>query len=733
MQFAYFWQLWQVILAFVMVISITSFVYIRLKSPISARVRASLISLRILAATILLICLLAPVLVQKIDITPPNNLLILADRSKSMNIQDVSNNGEKVDRMSTVNNLLFNQDSNFIKQLNDHFATHIYQFDQNLEKTTENTSEIRAGTGLTNITKSIQTAINEWRGQAISGIVLITDGGHNTSKFDATPLVALKVPIYSIGIGDPNPQNDLGIAKIEVEPINYLDHETTIKVIIHNSGYTGTKIRLKLKQNDRIIRTETITLANQTDQIITFTVIPEEEGTLQYLVSLPILEDEITPNNNQKKFTLKIVRSKLRVLYIDGLPRWDYAFLKRILEKDPNIEANCLILSLANRSLRIQPKFPQSEAELVAYDVLIIGDIEANKLTSNQQQIIKSFVGKRGKSIVFLGGKNLLGRKGLGQSQVANLMPVVSPTTGCRSLDQDFLLRLTTQGKSHPLMQLGGTRELNDVIWQNLPPLSRRVSGFQLRSGATALAELDHPTLTEPIIIFQSYGLGKSLLIAAEGLWNWGFGAWNFRKDGDNNYPRFWGQAIRWLSSQSLAKQIHIIADKSTYLIGEEIKATIYTYDKIYQPLDKTKLKLDVTLPNNKVFQIRTDQDNSILGRHTAKFLIDKEGKYTLAASGTIDGVSIGEDKVTVFSEQQVAEFENPQLNHKLLTSLAEQTNGIYFSINKARSLPNQIVDQREPVFATKEKDLWDNPIILILAAGLLGSEWFLRKRKGLV
>ena len=48
--------------------------------------------------------------------------------------------------------------------------------------------------------------------------------------------------------------------------------------------------------------------------------------------------------------------------------------------------------------------------------------------------------------------------------------------------------------------------------------------------------------------------------------------------------------------------------------------------------------------------------------------MIDKEVKYTLAASGTIDGVSIGEDKVIVFSEQQVAEFENPQLNHKLLT-----------------------------------------------------------------
>ncbi|MEC7868005.1 MAG: VWA domain-containing protein, partial [Candidatus Poribacteria bacterium] len=215
MRFAYFWQLWQVILVLAMVIGITSFVYIRLKSPVTTRVRAILICLRILAATILLVCLLEPVLVQQIDITPPNNLLILADRSKSMKIRDVSYNDEKVDRMFPVNQLLFSQDSDFVKQLNDRFTTHIYQFDQNLERITGKTLEIHTGTGLTDITKSIQTAINEWRGQAISGIVLITDGEHNASKFDVNQLVDIKVPIYPIGVGNPNPQNDLGIIRIE--------------------------------------------------------------------------------------------------------------------------------------------------------------------------------------------------------------------------------------------------------------------------------------------------------------------------------------------------------------------------------------------------------------------------------------------------------------------------------------------------------------------------------------
>ena len=732
MRFAYFWQLWQVILALAVVTSITSFVYLRLKNPVSTKVRAILICLRILAVTILLICLLEPVLVQQIDITPPNNLLILADRSESMKIQDVLHNGKKVDRMLPVNHLLFNRESDFIKQLSDRFTTHIYQFDQTLEHITDKNPEIQTGAGLTDITESIQTAINEWRGQTISGVILITDGGHNASKFEVDQLVGLKTPIYPIGVGNPIPQNDLGIAKIEVSPVGYLDHETKIKVTIRSTGYTDEKIRLTLKQNNRVIDTKTTTLANQEDQIFTFTVIPKKEGMLQYLVSLPTLDNEITTDNNQKTFTLKIVRSKLRVFYIDGYPRWDYAFLKRVLEKDPNIEATCSIPSLKKGGSQIQPKLPQSKAELLTYDLLIIGDIKASVFTSNQQQIIKSFVEQHSKSIVFLGGKNSLGKNGLGHSEMADLLPIVSPSMGCRFWDQDFSIRLTTQGKFHPIMRLEETSELNDAIWRDLPLLSRRIGGFQLRSGATTLAELHHPTLTEPIIVFQPYGLGKSLLIAAEGLWNWEFGVWDF-KDEDNSYPRFWGQTIRWLTSQSSAKQIHIIPSKSTYLIGEEIKVTIYTYDKNHQPIDTTKLKLNAKLPNNKVFQIRTDQDNSVSGKYTAKLLADQEGKYTLEASGAFGGMSIGEDKVTVFSEQQVAEFVHPRLNQELLTLLAEQTGGMYFPIEDARSLLNQIENYKESIFATEEKDLWDSPIILILAAGLLGSEWFLRKRKGLV
>ena len=80
-----------------------------------------------------------------------------------------------------------------------------------------------------------------------------------------------------------------------------------------------------------------------------------------------------------------------------------------------------------------------------------------------------------------------------------------------------------------------------------------------------------------------------------------------------------------------------------------------------------------------------------------------------------------------------MAEFENPQLNEDLLKQLAAKTGGHYTPIADAASLPDKIKSVQESVYAVQERELWDNPIVLILAVGFLGTEWFLRMRRGLV
>ena len=76
--------------------------------------------------------------------------------------------------------------------------------------------------------------------------------------------------------------------------------------------------------------------------------------------------------------------------------------------------------------------------------------------------------------------------------------------------------------------------------------------------------------------------------------------------------------------------------------------------------------------------------------------------------------------------------MEAPQLNEALLKQLTEQTGGAYVAIADAESLPENVVKVQNPVFVDAERELWSHPLVLIAVVGLLGTEWFLRKRIGL-
>ena len=130
MRFTYFWPWWGVILGLAVMVGVTAYAYLRLKRPLSWRLRSLLITLRILAASVLLFCLLEPVLVEKKDITPPMNLPILTDTSQSMQLQDVELDGGPSTRLTLANHLLFDLSSQFLSTLDKRFETHLYRFDQ---------------------------------------------------------------------------------------------------------------------------------------------------------------------------------------------------------------------------------------------------------------------------------------------------------------------------------------------------------------------------------------------------------------------------------------------------------------------------------------------------------------------------------------------------------------------------------------------------------------------------
>ena len=809
MRFTYFWPGWAIALGILIAIGVTTFVYLRIVRPLPPRHTFLLIALRIGAVAILLGCLLAPVIVEKRDITPPTHLAVLVDTSQSMQLTDTGD----VSRLNQVNELLFGDSdgeskSTLLHALTDKFEVHVYPFGTGLHpmaSVAAQAQRFKPSDALTDIGSAIKQADAAWQGQQCAGIVLITDGAHNAGAFPMAALVALQMPVYAIGVGDIAPPKDIQIQRIDTAPVAYTGHEHLIRVTLAQTGYTGQTTRLALREvnSQRLVSSTTLTFAEGSQQI-EFRLTPERQGNFQYTLTLPTLDGELTGENNEKTFALKVVKAKLNVFYLEGRPRWEYTFLKRALERDTDIELTSALLSKrpasesvlhrsdgyypvtsgeagawrgtgprttmqgteASRGTGPRPtmqaagaaairRFPETREALSKYDVLIFGDITAEHLTAAQQRLIVDFVETAGHAVVFLPSRNALGRKGLGTTELARLLPVSIPVTGCGMSEAEFTVQLTQAGTFHPMLQLSSANlapNRNAALWRNLPALSRLFRGFQLRGGASVLLESGN---REPVMIFQRAGLGKSLLFASEGLWNWDFGVSNF-KDARylTLYPQFWAQALRWLgTTHTDENRLYLTTDTSTYATGDTVRVTAQVYSETYQPQADAKVQIEVTPPTGEPFQLRTttvyDNINEREGqalalrdaekdsregqvgeenRYTARFEVWEKGTYRIRAMSSTGGT----DRTEIYVQPQLAELEAPQLNEALLQRLASRTGGAYFAIADAEQVPESIAFVPAPVFVNTERDIWAHPLILILVVGLLGTEWVLRKRNGL-
>ena len=770
MQFTYYLPLWAIILAIIISICITVYGYTRAGQSIPQFLRYLLITLRFIAIVILLSCLLAPVILQKKDVTPPTHLSILVDTSRSMQLEDNYLGKTDSSRMNQVNQLLFDESSRFLQNVNSEHKVHLYHFDNSLHKSTKGVVNFEPDGSLTDIASAIEETVQTWRGQSNAGIVLISDGAHNVSMLSIEDIAALGTPVYAIGVGSPLPPKDIQIQRVDVLPIAYTGHETLIRITVAQTGYSNESIRVSLRDTstNRLVDAIMLTFPQVSDEqqsitidghrysegsqhVIELKMTPQTEGNFQYKVGLPTLEGELTDTNNEKSFSLKVVKARLKVLYFEGRPRWEYAFLKRTLERDPDIEPSFVVQSKQSTSESIlshyngyypqdsntQPsRFPETREELYQYDVLIIGDISAEHLTLAQQQTIVDFVEQRGKASIFLPSHNALGVDGFRKTEISRILPIQIPANGCMEQKGEYALNLTQTGMFHPIIQLTDKIERNNEIWGNLPALSISYRRFQLKAGATTLINKNNE---EPILIFHRVGLGKSLFFAAEGFWNWDFGVNSYKDEVYQTvYSRFWAQTLRWMAQQSDENQIYISTDASTYSQGETAKINIRTYSHTIDPQINTEIQLSVTTPSGTQFPLKTHTETSgtqmrNVGNYTTQLRVEEKGTYNIRVVGKAGNIPLGEDEIDLFVHPQLIELEAPELNESLLKELATKTGGVYFTIDDAHSLPDKINIEQDPIFVDTERDLWAHPIVLIAVVGLLGTEWFIRKRVGLI
>ena len=118
------------------------------------------------------------------------------------------------------------------------------------------------------------------------------------------------------------------------------------QVEIRNIGFEGQSVPIYLKWGDTLLRSETVQLEEEEtsqrfDLYHTF-VLPEE---YTLTIFIPTQEGEFTDQNNYKQVNIKIIKEKIRVLYVENMPRWEYRYLKNALVRDETVVANTWLYS----------------------------------------------------------------------------------------------------------------------------------------------------------------------------------------------------------------------------------------------------------------------------------------------------------------------------------------------------------------------------------------------------
>ncbi|MYH82563.1 VWA domain-containing protein [Candidatus Poribacteria bacterium] len=743
--------------------------------------RGFLIFLRTVALCLLAFCLLKPFLTIYQSNPDDSYLLVMVDRSKSMQITDSI---DSAPRLRRVNDLLFAENEGLLEKLNTKFKVRLFAFDTTAKRIPDTALTSAEGES-TDIPGALNEALDDLQGIPLSGAVLLTDGvdksGSDIAKF-AMQIRERKLPIHTVGVGSEAGNPDLEIVKLDVPRTAEEDFPVEIWATVKRKGFTGKKVSLQLTSNGRILKTEPVDMdegsswipqigaTDTTSDVKTKRVLlkftPRQAGTQKFEVHAALEETEPVPQNNTKTFLLKVAPTKrVKILFVDGKPRAEFGFIKRTLKKDPNIQLTDRILTnlsegnrryLGTRTATSHDFdfYPDDKETLFDFDAIILGNVDASQFTAAQLENTLEFVRTRGGGLLMLGGSSSLGNHELAGSYIntaiAQCLPVEielgSPptsttprrrtrlTTGSRSPAESkgYKLQLTSEGKGENLMALADTPIENMKRWTDLKPLVGYSKVKRAKAGALVLAE--HPTDRNEfgnriLIATHNYNAGRVMVFTPHTSWRW-----QMLKDSaeDDSHERFWRQTARWLTT---APKEHIKLDiaKTAYTLKESVVIEVTATDQQFQLTNNAKIRAIVVDEAGKRKELKLEQVLGEDGLYTARFIPNQYGEYTVTATGTLAGESLGEQQTLFEVKASYAEFSNAELNVPLLKTLAEVSGGKYYAMEEAAQLVNQIPLVESATSKITDVDIWDIPLIFGAVIALLGFEWFLRKRGGLV
>lgn len=715
------------------------------------RPRDRAFSAGIRAAALLLLCvpLLEPVLITP-DVVPDENFVaVVVDASASMNVPDGRN---EASRLEDARRVLFEGTDPVASRLEDHFKVRFYTFGGDARRV-DDVATTSADDRATNVTSALGRVLSDFRGLPLAGVVMLTDGSDNSADVPlnmAEQLRARDVPLHVVGIGRETADRERELVEAVVH--DGVDETTgsEIDVKVRAWGSEPEPVALNLYRGEDLVHTERHLLKGE-GRIDQFTIYYEAEspGPAEYVLRMEEAVGEINTENNAAHLLIDPRRDTLRVLLVEGHPRRDFKFIKRALEDDPVVHFTSILRTGTGKFYRqgirtpdeLAGGFPISEEEMFGYRAVLFGDIEASHFSLDQLSMVERFVRLRGGGFGMLGGRVSFSEGAYWDNPIADLLPVVldpsrrtviprrfSAEDGLPD-EQGFRFAPTDVGLESPILRLAASPDENRSRWSQMPGLTSINLLGPVKPGAIVLAEKPNDEFgeSEPLLVIQRYGKGRSAALATASTWRWQM----LLGVEDERHARFWRQFVRWLAA-SAPEQVDVRLDANRFAPGDEIPLHVNIFDERYLPAADASVMASLTDPLGATLDVTFRPDLGNTGAYTATLLPSFEGVYSLVVSASIDGTEVGRRSASFLVRPSRREYFDAVLKRPFLERLAEDAGGYYYTPDDAESIPVNLRSRRTSTSIYTMDYLWDMPFLFGLALVLLSTEWIWRRRKGL-
>ncbi len=719
---------WFIFLLFFIASSIVIFSYLKNSKNIPSQYLYLLLGLKLTAIAVLFFAFFQPYITLKKYKDEKSTVAILVDTSPSMTFEGA----DKLSRLNRINNIFQNKNDNFLEKLKKNNTIKIYSFSDQIISVQENQNFSPFGYR-TKLINSMENLVQSEREGKINNIILFSDGQDPDLDDFLKKAQDFECQINPVEIDSSEKIKDIHLLEIKKEDIAYLDRETEIGLLIKNSNFHGEETKIILLEEDKEVLNKKI-LINKDIEEIKLNFKPLSRGWHKYTLIIQLLKDEIVKENNQMIFYQQVIQEKIKVLFIEGTPRLDFKFIKKVLEGDKNLEVDFLVYKNKKEFYKFDKQFlnsfPQDDA-FFQYNIVIISDIPYQYFTDKEISEIKNFVEKWGGRLLFIAGEN---STGYANTELEKILPVSFPSENI-FYDDNFLPVLTREGNIHPITTLDPNGDNNRKIWNDFPLLTGILAISKAKPGAIILAM--HPDIKFNsgfliVMALHEYGRGKTMILNAEGLWRWDFFMWGI---GDKNAyaAKYWKNIIHYFGEFENKKNFYIQTDKRLYIVGENIRIRVYLYDKLFNPI--TNANIECTIKNvekGTTSPVEIANFENIPGIYGGEFTINEPEEAIISAKATHEGKVIGMDYIAISIVPDINEYRDLEFNSEKLKKLAEVTNGIYLTPDSLKNADEKLKKAANRGFYIEKIELWDTVWYFVVFIFLLIAEWSIRKKKGL-